>query len=230
MKCLAVLHSMLGKIERICILTLESGAMEKFDFKKQYAPLWRASHKEPVFITVPALPYIMVNGKGDPNTSGIFQQAIEALYGTAYSIKFSLKKDPSVPRDFSISALEGLWWMNDGSEFSLQKKDEWMWTLMVMMPPFVNQEHVDKAKNSVKAKKDNPIIDQLRFELFEEGDCAQILHIGPYSEEEPTIQKLTAFINVNEKNFRGKHHEIYLGDPRRSSPEKLRTIIRHPIE
>ena len=200
--------------------------MEKFDLKKEYAQLWKASAKEPVILNVPKLNYLMVNGHGDPNTSEMFQQAIEALYGTAYTLKFTLKGEG---KDFGVSALEGLWWMKNMADFSSDNKDEWLWTLMILMPPFVNETQTDKAKTTVKATKNNPLIDSLRFESFEEGQCAQILHLGPYSTEEPTIKKLHEFIKQNGKNLKGKHHEIYLGDPRRSAPEKLKTIIRQPF-
>jgi hypothetical protein len=202
--------------------------MEKIDYKKELSVLYKASAKTPHVVDVPQMNFFMIDGQGDPNNSQDFTDAIEALYSLSYTLKFTIKKGPTAV-DYGVPPLEGLWWADDMSVFASGAKDEWKWTLMIMQPEFVTPDLVDDAIEQVRAKKDPAALSKVRFKEFCEGPGAQILHVGPYSEEGPTIEKLHAFIQDSGHELTGKHHEIYLGDPRRAAPEKLRTIIRQPM-
>lgn len=203
-------------------------AMEKIDFKKQHKDWYRPSDKKASFVKIPKLKFLMVDGQGDPNTAAEFTQAFEVLYGVSYTLKFALKVDTSLP-DWTVPPPEGLWWADDMTAFAEKRKDEWLWTLMVRQPDFVTKKRIDTAAAALKKRKDPPGLSKLRFETFTEGLTAQIMHIGPYDNEGPTIEKLHAFIHGNNYELAGKHHEIYMSDPRRAKPEKLKTIIRQPI-
>ena len=202
--------------------------MEKIDYKKEFKHLYKASAKKAETVAVPKMNFLMLDGEGDPNTSQEFQDAIETLYLVSYALKFMVKKG-EIEIDYGVLPLEGLWWSDDMSSFSVEKKSEWKWTLMIMQPEIVTAKMVQEAKEQVKLKKNPTSLPLLRFESFEEGDSAQIMHIGPFSEEGPTIEKLHAFIEGKGKKRRGKHHEIYLSDIRRAAPEKWKTIIRQPV-
>jgi len=170
----------------------------------------------------------MIDGEGDPNTSKSFQDAIEVLYPLSYTLKFTVKKG-KIGIDYGVMPLEGLWWADDMSSFSVGNKDEWKWTLMIMQPDLITKEMVQEAIEQVKTKKDPVSLPLVRFEFFDEGKAAQIMHIGPFSEEGPTIEKVHSFIEENGSQRRGRHHEIYLSDIRRAAPEKWKTIIRQPM-
>ena len=170
----------------------------------------------------------MVDREGDPNISKEFQEAIEALFSLSYTLKFLIKKS-ELAIDYGVMPLEGLWWADDMSKFSIDNKKDWKWTLMIMQPEFVEEKLIAKAKDQLKKKKDLSAQSKVRFETFSEGEAAQIMHIGPFSEEGPTIEKLHNFIRDNGYTLHGKHHEIYLSDIRRAAPEKWKTIIRQPI-
>ncbi len=202
--------------------------MQKIDHKKELKHLYRASAAKAVEVEVPAMNFLMIDGEGDPNTSTAFKEAIEALYPVAYNLKFTVKKsDAGI--DYAVMPLEGLWWADNMDAFLQQSKDEWKWTLMVMQPEFISPEMVASAMEDVQRKKQPPALDKMRFESYQEGRAAQILHIGPYSEEGPAIAALHAFIEESGCTFSGKHHEIYLSDTRRTAPEKWKTIIRQPM-
>jgi hypothetical protein len=203
--------------------------MGKIDYKKELSTLYKASAKAPHVVDVHEMNFLSVDGQGDPNSSQDFQDAIEALYSLSYTLKFAIKKGPSGV-DYGVPPLEALWWADDFTAFKEGRKDEWKWTLMIMQPEFVTRELLDDAIEAVKAKKDPAALSKVRFESFCEGPAAQIMHVGPYGEEGPTIDKLHAFICESGRELAGKHHEIYLGDPRRAAPEKLRTIIRQPMK
>lgn len=201
--------------------------MKKIDFKKELKHLYKPSVKSVEGVTVPGMNFLMIDGQGDPNTSREFQGAIEALYSVSYALKFMVKKG-DMEIDYGVMPLEGLWWSDDMSSFSVDSKETWKWTLMIMQPEFISQAMVEDAIQQVRAKK-NPIsLLQLRFTSFEEGEAAQIMHIGPFSEEGPTIEKVHAFIEKCGRERRGKHHEIYLSDIRRADPVKWKTVIRQP--
>jgi hypothetical protein len=199
----------------------------KIDLKSELKPLYTASAKGAALVEVPSLSFLQIDGSGDPNTSTDYRDAIEALYATAYTLKFTLKKGGGP--DYAVMPLEGLWWSEDQTDFSLGNKDAWQWTMMILQPDAVTAGLFDEAVQAVAKKKGLPALDRMRLRRHEEGLCAQILHQGPYSAEGPTIARLHAFILESGYRLRGKHHEIYLGDPRRSAPEKLKTIVRQPV-
>lgn len=203
--------------------------MEKLDLKKELKHLYQPSAKEVAQADVPTMNYLMVDGEGDPNTTSIFAEAVVALFAVSYTLKFMVKKG-SLAIDYGVMPLEGLWWTDDMSKFSIEDKSNWQWTMMIAQPPFVSNEMVDAAIAEVKRKKNPTTISKLRFEAFTEGRCAQTLHIGPFSEEGPNIAKVHHFIEASGCKLRGKHHEIYLSDIRRSAPAKWKTIIRQPMQ
>jgi hypothetical protein len=203
--------------------------MSKIDYKKELKLLYAASAKQAVLVDVPTLSYLSIDGTGNPNTSSAYQEAVQALFSLAYTIKFALKKS-SAPIDYAVMPLEGLWWVDDMRQFSVARKDEWKWTLMIMQPAIVTQPIVEACRAELARKKDLAALSQVKFAAFNEGKAAQVLHIGPFSEEGPTIQKLHAFIQANGLKLAGKHHEIYLSDIRKAAPEKWKTIIRQPVE
>lgn len=200
--------------------------MDKIDLKSSYKHLYKPSSAEVVEVDVPEFAFLMVDGEGDPNTSAGYKQAVEALYAVAYTVKFALKKMQGL--DYVVMPLEGLWWADDMASFNRDEKDRWKWTMMIMQPPEASEQVVSAAIASVKAKKRLPGLDDVRWEYFKEGCCAQILHVGPFSTEGPTIQRLHDHI-ARRSALTGKHHEIYLSDIRRAAPEKWKTIIRQPM-
>ncbi len=182
------------------------------------------SSKEPSIVEVPELEFLMVDGTGDPNKPGSFQDAIQALYSLSYGAKFALKK---AGIEYRVSPLEGLWGSAGG--FVPAEKATWRWTAMIMQPPAVTPAVLEKVRSEAMRKKPLPALAKVRLESFREGLSAQIMHVGPYSAEAPTIARLHDFIKKHGYRLTGRHHEIYLGDPRRSAPERLRTVIRQPI-
>ena len=202
--------------------------MEKIDYKKTLKHLYKPSSKAPEIIDVPKMNFLCINGKGDPNTSTEFSNAVEALFSVSYTLKFMVKKGGN-PVDYGVLPLEGLWWAEDMAQFSVESKDNWMWTLMIMQPDFIVKELVFEAIEKSRQEKELPALPGLRFESFREGQCAQIMHIGPFSGEGPTIEKLHRFISDQGFNRRDKHHEIYLSDIRRGNPANWKTVIRQPI-
>jgi hypothetical protein len=201
--------------------------MKTIDLKKTLKPYYTASATKPALIEVPKMNALMVDGTGDPNSSP-FQEACGSLYSVAYTLKFSFKKDKAI--DYPVMALEGLWCADDMAFFASGQRDEWKWTLFIVLPDVVTKKDVDGAITAVKKKAKFPRFPEVRFEKFAEGKAAQIMHIGPYAAEGPTIERLHKFVAEQGYRLRGKHHEIYLGDPRRTAPEKLKTIVRHPVE
>ena len=203
--------------------------MQKLDLKKQWKHLYQPSSKAITTVDVPPLTYLMVDGEGDPNKASAYQQAVEALYSLSYTLKFSLKKSPR-PVDYGVMPLEGLWWADDPRAFHQADKDGWKWTAMILQPDFISRSQVDAAFAEVRKKKNPAALDRVRFEVLEEGLSAQILYMGPFSDEAPTIQRMHEFIHAAGKELRGKHHEIYLNDPRRTAPKRLKTILRQPMQ
>lgn len=210
--------------------------MAAFDFKKEYKDLYLPK-KTPNIIDLPSMRFIMVNGKGDPNTSTYYKEALEVLYGLSYTIKMSKMGDcqPVGYFDFVVPPLEGLWWFEnnffDGSVIG--RKDEFSWIMMIRQPEFVTEEVFERAKGKLIKKKPETNTSIARLEDFTEGLCAQIMHIGSYDDEPATVKALEEFIMG--ENYRTEmlgmrqHHEIYLNDPRKTAPDKLKTVIRHPI-
>jgi hypothetical protein len=202
--------------------------MDKIDLKKELKHLYGPTAKKVVAIDVPAMNFLMVDGMGDPGTATAFSAAIEALYPLAYTLKFMVKRG-GIGIDYGVLPLEGLWWADDMTAFTAGKRDDWKWTLMIMQPEWITGDLVDLALAEVAKKKDPPALPLVRFESFKEGPSAQILHIGPFSEEGPTIEKVHGYIQDSGHKRRDKHHEIYLSDMRRTAPERLKTILRQPM-
>jgi hypothetical protein len=202
--------------------------MVKIDFKKKLKGIYSGiSSTKFSIVDVPPFNYLMVDGQGDPNTSADYQAAMEALYPLAYTLKFMMK---GKGKDYVVMPLEGLWWVPNMEDFSEEDKDSWYWTSMIMQPDFITPALFEQAVAEVKEKKAPATLDKVRFEVYEEGKAAQILYFGPYSDEGPTIARLHEFIEEQGYSRQGKHHEIYLSDPRRTKPERLKTIIRQPVE
>ncbi len=202
--------------------------MAKIDFKKELGALYRPSAKEIVRVDAPKMNFLMVNGNGDPNISEVYSAAVEALFALSYSIKFAVRSGaPAI--DYGVMPLEGLWWADDMATFSVNDKANWKWTMMIMQPEFVSSAMVEDAIAEVKRKKELTAIADVRFESFTEGVCAQVMHIGPFSQEGQTIERLHRFVADSGQKLAGKHHEIYLSDVRRADPAKWRTILRQPM-
>jgi len=201
--------------------------MEKLDLKKTLKNLYAPSAKEFSIVELPPMNFIMVDGQGNPNTSPEYAEAMQALYTSAYTLKFKVKKELGV--DYPVMPSEGLWWMDDMREFSESRKDDWKWTMMIMQPEIITQVLFNQAVAEATAKKGYAGLSGLRLERYDEGMASQILYFGPYADEGPIIARLHEFITENGFVRSGKHHEIYLGDPRRVAAEKLRTVIRQPM-
>ena len=216
--------------------------MTKIDFKKEFKSLYSPSRIEFQVIEVPPMQYLMIDGKGDPNTAKEYQDAIEALYALAYKLKFMSKK--VLERDYVVPPLEGLWdspemvfsltgvddedvWVE---KFKASNRDSWQWTMMIMQPEWITSEMFEETHEQVRQGKNPVSLDRMRFERYEEGLCVQILHVGPYAEEAPVLANLhTKYLPENGYTEAGKHHEIYLSDPRKTAPEKLKTVLRQPV-
>ncbi len=204
--------------------------MTKIDYKKEWKHLFKPSSKEFEIVDVPVMNFIMVDGHGDPNTAESYLHAVEALYAVAYKIKFHSKKE--LERDYVVPPLEGLWWAEDMDSFAAARdKSAWDWTMMIMQPEWIDAEIFEAVKLEVMKSKDLPALAMVRWEGYHEGLSVQILHIGSYDDEGPTIRRLHAgFLPENDLVEAGKHHEIYLSDPRKTAPEKLKTILRQPVK
>ncbi|MEO0452563.1 MAG: GyrI-like domain-containing protein [Verrucomicrobiota bacterium] len=201
--------------------------MAKVDHKKELRELYKPSSKEVCEVTVPQMTYLMVDGHGDPNNAPAYAEAVEALFSVSYTAKFSLKRS-TASHDYTVMPLEGLWWADDLSVFESNDRSNWQWTMMIMQPPEVSEQLIEESITTVERKKNLPALSSLRFEDFAEGRCAQILHVGPFTEEGPTIQRVHDF-TLARGELAGKHHEIYLSDIRRANPKNRKTIIRQPM-
>ena len=204
--------------------------MAKIDFKKHFKEYYSPSTKKVSFVTVPSFQYLMIDGKGTPGESEDYKNAIETIYPVTYKIMF-LNKKTNPDKDYKVMPLEGLWWADDMDDFVRGNKENWIFTLMIMQPDFITRDLFEQAKAEVKKKKNIKTIDKLRLMEYEEGLCAQLLHIGPYSEEGPNINRIHTEIEARGGKFDGqdlKHHEIYLSDFRRTDPVKLKTVLRQP--
>ena len=211
----------------------EDKKMVKLDLRKELKHLYVPSAKKVEVVDVPRFQYVMIDGHIEPGlgpgNSPTFQEAMQALYGAAYTLKFMSKLRKEAPIDYPVMALEGLWWV-EGGEFSFSRKDNWAYTVMILQPDHITSDMFAEALHQLRKKKgDRPAFSQLRLEAFQEGMCIQIMHLGPYDAEPATIEKMDAFAHENGYQLHGKHHEIYLGNPLRAQPEKLKTVLRHPI-
>jgi hypothetical protein len=202
---------------------------KKIDYKKEFPDLYNPSAKECTLITIPPMKYFMLDGKGDPNISQEFQDAMPVLYGASFTLKMKEIKKKTPTNDYVVPPLEGLWYMPNMSEWSMDAKSKWLWTLMIRIPDFAMEDQLKRTVDALKQKLDLVSLPKLRIETYNEGLCVQIMHIGPYDAEPPTIAKMHKFAKDNGYKLDGKHHEIYLGDPRKGNPEKVKTVLRQPI-
>ena len=201
--------------------------MPKIDLKKQLKHFYQASARDVAGVDVPAFRFLMIDGAGDPNTSPHYARAVEALFSVSYTAKFMVKKGPS-GIDYAVMPLEGLWWSDDMASFVAGDRAKWQWTMMIHQPPYADDALLHAAMADVKRKKGLAAVDLLRLETFAEGPCAQTLHVGPFTEEGPTIRRVHDFIE-DRGALAGKHHEIYLSDIRRADASRWKTIIRQPM-
>lgn len=202
--------------------------MTKVDFKKELKHLYRPKRAFEV-VDVPAMNFLMIDGHGDPNVAQEYKDAVETLFPVAYAIKFLSKSE--LERDYVVPPLEGLWWAEDMDAFTTARdKSQWDWTMMIMTPDWITPE-IYRLGLERAGKKNPPALDRIRLESYHEGLSVQIMHIGSYEDEGPTLARLHhEFIPENGYQMAGKHHEIYLGDPRKVAPEKLKTVLRQPVQ
>ena len=196
------------------------------DPRKTLKHLYGPPAKEVVEVWVPEMRFLAADGEGGPD-SGEYAEAVEALYALSYTLKFAVKKGRGV--DYRVMPLEGLWWTDEPEEFTLESRGAWKWTAMIMQPEWVTDELVGEAREEAERKKGLPALSRLRFRSFGEGRAAQVMHLGPYAEEGPTIERVHRFVEERGGTPAGKHHEIYLSDPNRTPPEKLKTVVRQPF-
>lgn len=206
---------------------------EKMDLRKQLKHLYTPSAKNAQIVDVPAFNFIMLDGViaagTPPAESPAFQQALQLLYGAAFTLKFMSKLDATNPIDYTVMALEGLWSTASG-QFDFQRKEDWLFTLMILQPEHITPEMFQQAKDKLAKKEASPLLEQLRLTRFHEGNSVQMMHIGPYAEEPVTLERMYGYASEQGYTLHGRHHEIYLGDPRRADPAKLKTILRHPVK
>jgi hypothetical protein len=207
--------------------------MKKLDLKKDLKAFYAPSARKVELVEVPAFQFLMIDGAIEPGlapgVSPLFKENMQALYGAAYTLKFIAKQRQQDPVDYPVMALEGLWWVEDG-HFDIQVKDNWFYTVMIMAPDLVNAQMFAEALAQLRKKRgDQPGFARLRLATFAEGLSIQTMHIGPYDREPATVERMDAFAAANGLVKRGKHHEIYMGDPLRADPAKLKTILRHPV-
>jgi hypothetical protein len=201
--------------------------MQKIDFKKTLKTLYDAPRGRFAKIDVPKLRYVMVDGQGNPNLVPSYKTAIEWLFSVSYAMKFAAKRE--FERDYVVPPLEGLWWADDPADFVARRKDAWRWTMMIMAPDFVGKDIYEAAVAKTNNKLGEPP-KTFRLESLTEGTSLQTLHLGSYDDEGPILAQLHDALMLTENlTFNGKHHEIYLSDPRKTPPEKLKTILRQPV-
>jgi hypothetical protein len=200
----------------------------KYDVKRELKELYAPKNTTWELVDVPDLSYLAIDGTGDPNTAPAYAAAVEALYAVAYTLKFASKRDTG--RDHVVGPLEGLWWSEDPSVFVTRAKESWNWTMLLHRPDWITDQQVEDARAAALANKKLPAIAEVRVETLREGRCAQVLHIGSYDDEGPILATLhDEFLPANGLREAGHHHEVYLGDPRRTEPAKLRTVLRQPV-
>lgn len=206
--------------------------MKTLDLRKQLKRYYQPSARAIDLVDVPRLKFIMLDGMlkagTTPETSREFQEVIGAMYGFAYTLKFASKLRTVRPIDYPVMALEGLWW-TEGTAFDFDRTRDWNYRLMILVPDHIDASMFRAARRQLEEKRPNPALARARLAAFEEGLCLQIMHVGPYSEEPKTIRRMQEYAEEGGYTLRGKHHEIYLGDPRRSAPERLKTVLRHPV-
>ena len=201
---------------------------EKIDYKKILGTYYTASSVEPAVVDIPCFNFLMIDGRGDPNTSKEYKEAVSALFTLSYSLKFHIKKSLGI--DYGVLPLEGLWWAEDMATFTKGGKDAWLWTMRILQPEWINAGMAAHMQIESFQKKGLPALKQIRFETYSEGVSVQLMHLGPFSSEGPNIARMHSFADQNGYQRRGKHHEIYLTDFTRTAPEKMKTILRQPLD
>ncbi|RII09233.1 hypothetical protein DSC45_31595 [Streptomyces sp. YIM 130001] len=203
-------------------------AMPRYDIKRELKQYYAPKNRDWERIDVPPQQFIAADGRGDPNTSSEYAECVQALYAVAYTLKFMSKG--TLGRDFVVGPLEGLWWADDLGSFFTRDKDAWQWRMLISQPDWLTEEQIEEAVRTALAKKHLPAIAGVRRETLHEGTSAQLLHIGPYDDEGPALARLhDEYLAARGLRMTGLHHEIYLGDPRRADPAKLRTVLRQPV-
>ncbi len=201
---------------------------DNIDMKKTLKHLYQPFVNEVSIVGIPEMNYLMIDGYGNPNISPSYSQSVSALYQLSYGIRALIKKRDD--KKFTVMPLEGLWWAEDMTTFSADRKEDWQWTMMILQPDFVSVADFQEVQADLLKKKDSShMIGQVRFESYHEGRAAQLMHIGPYAAEAPNIQWIHQHIEDSGYQLSGKHHEIYLSDPNKVAPEKLKTILRQPF-
>lgn len=202
--------------------------MDKVDFKKTFKHLYSPKNKDWEFVDVPEMNFLMIDGGGNPNTSEAYKDAVEALFSTSYTVKFMSKRE--LGKDYVVPPLEGLWYADDPTIFVKKNKDAYEWTMMIMQPEWITKGMIDQAIEAASKKRELPALSKLRFEPYKEGRSLQLLHIGSYDDEAPKLAYLhDKYMPEHSLTFNGHHHEIYIGDPRKTAPERLKTILRQPV-
>ncbi|MHA1618770.1 MAG: GyrI-like domain-containing protein [Promethearchaeota archaeon] len=204
-------------------------ATKKFDFKREYPELYKPSAKSIAIINVPDMKFFMIEGKGNPNTSADYKQAVECLYALSYALKMKVIKKKMPAKDYVVPPLEGLWYIDNMENWSMEKKEDWQWTMMIRIPDFVTKKHLDLAHEIARESKNPAALPKLYIANYHEGLCVQLMHLGSYDSEAPNIARMHKFAMEEGYKLSGKHHEIYLSDPRRVDPSKLKTVLRQPI-
>jgi hypothetical protein len=205
-------------------------AKTKLDLKKQFPEFYKPS-KKPHIVDIPEMTFFMVDGTGYPTDNPLYQEAIQLMYGASFALKMKVIKPTG--KDYVVPPLEGLWWADDMAVFTddyMKRKDEWKWTSMIRVPDFITEEQIKKGLEVFKENKNPENFEKLRYQNYTEGRVVQVLHLGPFSEEGPVIERMHEYAIDQGYILHKKHHEIYLSDPRRTKPEKLRTVIRQPIK
>jgi len=204
--------------------------MNKINHAKEFSNLYKQPKNKISLVDVPSLNFLMIDGIGDPNNNPDYSEAVSALYSIAYKLKFAIKKSP-LAIDYKVMPLEGLWWAEDMTLFNLENRSNWQWRMMIMQPEYISEDLFITIVTSLKQKKDLPKLNDVRFEIYQEGLCMQVFHLGPYGEgERETINKLHTHIESEGYQRVDKHHEIYFNSPLRTAPENLKTIIRQPVK
>ncbi|MDW8805159.1 GyrI-like domain-containing protein [Streptomyces scabiei] len=201
----------------------------KYDVKRALKACYAPRNTDWELVDVPELRYLAVDGHGDPNTAAAYRHAVEALYAVAYTVKFTSKRE--LGEDFVVGPLEGLWWADDMDDFLARRKDNWRWRMLINVPGWITGPMIEAARSAALAKKDRPALRDVRPETLREGTSAQVLHIGSYDDETTVLTRLHRdYLPAHGLREAGLHHEIYLSDPRRTDPARLRTVLRQPVE
>ncbi|NUS14713.1 MAG: hypothetical protein HOY69_25505 [Streptomyces sp.] len=203
--------------------------MAPYDVKRERKEFYAPKNTAWAVVDVPAQQFIAADGTGNPNTAPAYADAVQALYAVAYTLKFAAKRTEG--GDFVVAPLEGLWWADRPEAFTSGAKDDWSWTMLISMPSWITAETIEEARQTALAKKKLPAVSRVRHLTLHEGLSAQVLHIGSYDDEAPVLHELHhTWLAANGLRPTGLHHEVYLSDPRRTAPEKLRTVLRQPVE